>query len=219
MRHDAVIWASQRPVLKDLEHLLSFVTRSTLLRASAVITPLFHAAPDQRSCTPQAHRLRLITLENGDYQQIHNPGAPNFDELFAEWPRVMVHYRTTPLNLFDDKEHEAVLECHDLDTNWDKAGWTTGTTLYSDEFRKDRHKLILGFQPWGFASAAELETRLTEAASALAKFVKGSWEFRESDDAGHRVALEAFFHLSVQNGEPDPLSDMRDLEGPDVGRV
>lgn len=222
MRHDTIIWAPRRGTLKEIEQAVSRATQCALQRTTAVITPLFHAAPDNRQITAQPHRLRLITLENGDYQQIHNPGDETFDALFDEWPRVMVRFTLQPLDPFaGGGERQAVLECHDLDTNWDKAGWTTGTTLIHQDQRLNRHKLLFGFYPYGWPDAAALERKLTAGAIALAHLLHGTWSFLDPAEGGHQDALRMFFDR--QNGalppEVDPLHEIRSLEDPDVGRI
>lgn len=222
MRHDTVIWAPRRGTLKEIEQTLSQAVHASLRRTTAIISPLFHNAPEKRQMTPQPHRLRLITLENGDYQQIHNPADETFDQLFDEWPRVMVQYHVTPNDIFaGGGERQALLECHDMDTNWEKAGWTSGTTLIHENERKDRHKILFGFYPYGWPDAESLEKALTSGAFALAKLLGGRWEYFDPADSGHQSMLRGFFERQAnpQPHEVDPLHEIRSLEDPDVGRI
>ncbi|MBI3831036.1 MAG: hypothetical protein HY291_16065 [Planctomycetes bacterium] len=222
MRHDTVIWAPRRAKLKEFEQALSSACHATFQRTTAIITPLFHSAPEHRQMTPQPHRLRLITLENGDYQQIHNPSDETFDQLFDEWPRVIVQYKVAPLDLFaGGGDRQALLECHDLDTNWDKAGWTSGTTMIHQDARKDRPKVLFGFYPYGWPDAATLEKALAAAAFSLAKMLGGKWSFFDPAVGGHQSMLRGFFERQgkPQEHEIDPLHEIRSIEDTDVGRI
>ena len=217
IRRDTVIWAPCRPPLKAIEEALAAACPPEWRRTSALITPLFHASPKYRHTTPSAMRLRIITLENGDYQQIHNPGDANFDEIFTEWPRLIIHYALPGL---DGQAREAILECNDLDTDWEKAGWTTGTTLLSEGERKGRHRFMLGFFPWGWPGALAFEAGLTAGVTALTDLTMGTREWAQGP-AGRPLPFldQQFKPQAPPEPSENPLEGAPSMDMPDVGRV
>ncbi|MBE7465103.1 MAG: hypothetical protein HS116_16620 [Planctomycetes bacterium] len=203
MRQEAIIWAPKRAPLLEMEAVLREAVPGAWSRTSAVITPLFHASPKYRTAEAVPARLRLVTLENGDYQLIHNPRDPNLDELFLEWPMIMLYHRIDEFSpALADAERVSVLECHDLDTNWEKAGWTTGTAIEQFASRKNRHKLMLGLPPWGWTDRVALQAGLEASAAALAKVCGGTWEFSERSDGAEKT-VEAFFSKQKQPIDDD----------------
>ena len=218
IRRDTVIWTPRRAPLREMEQVLAAACPPAWRRTSALITPLFHASPKYRHTTPSAMRLRIITLENGDYQQIHNPDDSNFDEIFTEWPRLIVHY-TLPGP--DGQAREAILECNDQETDWEKAGWTTGTTVLPVGERKDRHRFLLGFFPWGWPGALAFEAGLASGAAALADLMDGAWEWAQGPAGRSSSVIEENFKPRPTSPEPfeNPLDGAPNMDMPDVGRV
>ncbi|MCZ7648388.1 MAG: hypothetical protein M5U26_24535 [Planctomycetota bacterium] len=201
MREEIVVWAPARPPLKELEAALHAACGLAWTRRSAIISPLFHASPKYRTAEALPDRLRIVTLENGDYQLINNPGDPNLDEIFAQWPTIVLYHALRSAEQ-GAAERDAVLECHDLDTNWEKAGWTSGTSIEQHGPRKDRHKLVLGFTPWGWDGVQELQQALERGGAALAGLAKGSWEFLDRSGGAVRT-IEAFFKGRQNTPAPD----------------
>jgi len=222
MRYDIAVWAAARPPLKDLEKVLARACNASLLRDIAIITPLFHASPKYRLAAPAAQRLRLITLENGDFNQIHNPADPNFDEIFIEWPRVIVHYKLQPLGFgAESGAREALFECNDFETNWERAGWTSGTTETDPGERKARHKFVFGLSPFGWTTPEEMEETLTRVGTALAQTLSGTWEFVELPGGGGLERLRAYFveRKNPLPAEEDPTGGLIRLDDADIGRI
>ncbi len=214
MRKDIIIWAPKRVPLRNMEAVIEEVCGCKLQRKNAVITPLFHASPKYRKAEALPSRLRLITLENGDFQQINNPDDKNFDEIFAEWPRIVTYFDLEE-DASEKQGRQAVLECNDLETNWEKAGWTTGTTWTPPEKGEDRHKYLLGFPPWGWSSYEDLSDYLIRSAEALARISGGQWQ-QLKDEKGTEKSLRSHFEQSQakSSDEDDPLAYMRTNDDP-----
>lgn len=222
MRHNAILWTPRRATLKEMERTLAQALNVTLLRQTAVISPLFHSSPKYRTTTPSAMRLRVITLENGDYQLVHNPGDSNFDEIFDEWPRVIVYYAMQSRGLdAPATERHAVLECHDCDRNWEKAGWTSGTTMTFTDNPQDRHKILFGLTPWGWDDGAKLEAALATGGEALAKFLGGTCALEEDASGGLRNALRVIIENQgkVHDQPRDPMEEMRNIDDAEIGHL